>query len=140
MNYSVVFYVYGKQGLYFHLRRQPWPKACRLGKQIIQRKRPLYRSQRPTDITQSCTGILDVALSDGNKDGASFPSGDTMSGGTLGGVLIVMQSWWPIFIPVWVGIGRQFFLSLVLDTRFGGLLGLTSAYFINNVFYGSYEY
>ena len=78
---------------------------------------------------------------DGNKDGASFPSGDAMSGGTLGGVLIVlMQSWWPIFIPVWVGIGRQFFFChWFLDTFFGGLLGLTSAYFMNNVFYSSYR-
>ena len=138
-----VFYVYGKQGLYFHLATIALAQSvCRLGKQIIQRKRPVVPQPTPYRYYKILyRHLLDVAHADGNKDGASFPSGDTMSGGTLGGVLIVlMQSWWPIFIPVWVGIGRQFFFChWFLDTFFGGLLGLTSAYFMNNVFYSSYR-
>ena len=35
--------------------------------------------------------------------------------------------------------GNFFFCHWFLDTFFGGLLGLTSAYFMNNVFYSSYR-
>ena len=44
----VVFYVYGKQGLYFHLATTALAQSvCRLGKQIIQRKRPVVPQPTP---------------------------------------------------------------------------------------------
>ena len=138
-----VFFAYGKQGLYFHLATTALAQSvCRLGKQIIQRKRPVVPRPTPYRYYKILyRHLLDVAHAKDNKDGASFPSGDTMSGGTLGGILIVLtQSWWPVLIPIWVGIGRQFFFChWFLDTIFGGLLGLTSAYFIDNVFYDSHR-
>jgi membrane-associated phospholipid phosphatase len=138
-----VWYVYGKQGLYYHLVTTALAQiVSRLAKQVIQRKRPTVPTPTPYRYWKFFyKHLLDVAHAPDNKDGASFPSGDTMSGGTLGGCLsIIHNSWWPLLIPVWVGIGRQFFFChWFLDTVGGGLLGVTSAYLVDRVFFNSYK-
>ena len=137
-----IWYVYGKQGLYYHLATTALAQVIsRLAKQIIQRKRPTIPSPTPYRYWKIFyKHLVNVAHDPNNLDGASFPSGDTMSGGTCGGVLMVLtKSWWPLLIPVWVGIGRQFFFChWFLDTIGGAGLGLLCAYLVNNVFYNSY--
>ena len=84
-----VFYVYGKQGLYFHLATIALAQS-RLGKQIIQRKRPVVPQPTPYRY-YTCTDICwTLPMPMGTKT-VLAPSGDTMSGGTLGGVLIVLM-------------------------------------------------
>jgi len=138
----ILYYLYGRQGLYYHICTTTFAQVIsRFMKQTIRRARPTVPDPTPRRFFATLNKHLLETVHDPEcKDGASFPSGDTMSGGALGGMLcVITNSWWPLFVPVWVGFGRQYyFCHWFLDTLFGGLNGVMAALIMNRVF-GSYK-
>lgn len=104
-------------------------------KRLVLRPRPIPPEPRPHR-----TFHLWKSLSLKIGDGPSFPSGDTMAAGTVGGVLIItFDSWWPLLIPLWGALGRQYFwFHFFFDTFIGGLIGVSSAFIVDAIA-GGYE-
>lgn len=138
--FPLLYYFHGKKGLYFFMCSAAVAQVVsRFAKQLIRRQRPTVPNPTPRRVWKRVyQHLLDVVHDPNCKDGASFPSGDTMSGGATAGVLmIITKSWWPLFIPFWVGFGRQyFFCHWFLDVLFGGLNGLLSSYFVDRILFG----
>jgi len=97
----------------------------RFAKQTFQRKRPSPPSPRPQRMFK-----LYKHISMTDPDGPSFPSGDTMGAGCIGGALLVYYSN-PAFlvIPLLGSLGRQYyFFHYFMDTLAGGMIGVGAAF------------
>ena len=75
-----IYYFYGRQGLYYHIATITFAQVVsRLAKQVIHRKRPVMPRPTPYRYWKILyKHLLNIVHSPNNKDGASFPSGDTM--------------------------------------------------------------
>ena len=103
----------------------------RFAKQSFSRARPTWPKPMPKRFFK-----LQKKISMEDGDGPSFPSGDSLGAGCVGGTLMVYFNN-PIFIlfPIWGSLGRQYwFFHYFFDTLFGGAIGVISAYVVKHMY------
>lgn len=105
----------------------------RFAKQSFSRMRPTWPNPLPSRFF-----ALQKKISMDHGDGPSFPSGDTLGAGLVGGILAVVHKN-PLYllIAVWGSLGRQYwFFHYFFDTLVGGLVGILSAFLVDWAFEG----
>lgn len=132
----LMYLVHGERGLRF------WLVSCCMGqivnrflKQIVQRVRPAIVQPEPRRFLAALKRYLyNNVHAKGNKDGASFPSGDTMSAGVAGGCLAILYgSPLPVLLPMLASVGRQYyFCHYWLDTLVGGSIGFIAPFVVDS--------